>query len=96
MGEPRLTKTFADEIYAHMGRRRMKQKGLAALTGISAATLSRKFKGDYPFDLDDVQRICEALELEPERVLADSRSKCFASFDLRDGTKLTLDEVLAA
>lgn len=99
MDQPRLTEAFGNEIYAHMGRRRLKQKDLAKLTGISAATLSRKFKGDYPFDLDDVEKMCKALELAPEQVLADSRSRCCSPvadfFRLGDGTK-ALDESLAA
>lgn len=54
---------IAGEIRAELGRRNRSARQLAAATGISPATLSRRLQGKKPFDLEELESIAQFLEL---------------------------------
>ena len=59
-----LRETTAEEIRTVLARRRMSGVHLAQLIGRSQSYVSRRLTGETPFDLDDVERIADALEVE--------------------------------
>lgn len=68
-----LRARLAAEIRAEMGRANVRQRGLAAITGISQATLSRKLKahdeGDS-FNVSELERISRALGISLSKLFA--------------------------
>lgn len=52
-----------------MARRNMDQATLAARSGMSAAYLSRRLSAQYVLTLHDVERLADALGMEPERLM---------------------------
>ena len=53
----------AEEIRAHMARRRIKQAQIALVTGKSQSYVSRRLTGDVPFDLDDLENIAALMDV---------------------------------
>lgn len=54
----------AEEVRALLARRRVSGVQLAARIGCSQPYLSRRLNAEITFDVDDLQRIAEALEVE--------------------------------
>ena len=54
---------IAGEIRAELGRQGKNATQLAAATGISPATLSRRLQGKKPFFLEELEAIAQFLEL---------------------------------
>ena len=52
---------LAAEVRAEAARAGISQNKLAHLTGISQSTINRKFKGQKPFDIDDLEKIANVL-----------------------------------
>lgn len=61
----------ADEVRAAMARRRMSQMGLAELLGRSQAFVSRRLTGEIAFNVNDLAKIAEALDV-PLAALVDA------------------------
>ena len=47
----------AEEIRVLMARQRMSGRGLARAAGLNEATVSRRLNAEYPFDVDELERI---------------------------------------
>ncbi|MET8908353.1 helix-turn-helix transcriptional regulator [Micromonospora sp. NPDC004551] len=56
-----LTRAVASEIRAEMARREMTQQALAPLIGMSQQALSRRLRGEHPFDTAELERVANAL-----------------------------------
>lgn len=63
MGTLSLSESVAAEIRALMARRMMTQAELAEKIGVSEMWVSRKARGRQVIDLDDLQRIADALDV---------------------------------
>lgn len=59
-----LSDAVAKEIRVLLVRRDMKQAELATRMGVSEMWLSRRLRGAQPIDLNDLQRIADALSVE--------------------------------
>lgn len=57
-------------IKAQMAMKGMTATRLCELTGITSATMSRKLKGTYAFDLDEIDLICQHLDMDAQQVTA--------------------------
>jgi len=57
-----LAIAVAAEVRAAMGRRRVSGIQLASLTGISQNYIAKRLRDEAPFTLNDIERICIALE----------------------------------
>lgn len=71
----RLREHVAEEIRVLLARKRISAAELARRTGIKQSTMSRRMTGETAFDMDDLELIAEALEVEvtdlmPKRVTA--------------------------
>lgn len=66
---PNLTEQVAEEIRVLLTRRRMSGRQLAAKLGVSQTWLSSRLVGNTPIDLNDLQRIAEALQVNPTDLL---------------------------
>jgi transcriptional regulator with XRE-family HTH domain len=69
----RLREHVAEEIRVLLARRKMSATQLAHITGIKQSSLSRRMTGETAFDMDDLERIADALgvavtDLMPQRV----------------------------
>lgn len=53
----------ASNVRAEAGRRRVSQAALSRMTGISGANLSRRWLGQYPFDVEELAKIAKALNV---------------------------------
>lgn len=60
----RLRESVAEEIRVAMVRKRVRGATLAQQIGRSEAYLSRRLTGNTAFDLDDLQAISDALEMD--------------------------------
>ncbi|SCL43221.1 Cro/C1-type HTH DNA-binding domain-containing protein [Micromonospora pallida] len=75
-----LRHLVAEEIGAHLGRRRMSGAKLARAIERSEMYVSRRLRGETAFDLDDLERIAEVLGvtvtdlLPADKVRPNSRS----------------------
>lgn len=61
---------IAGEVRAHMARQKVTATKLGELTGIAAATLSRKLNGHNGFTLDELLAIGDALDVDVSELLA--------------------------
>lgn len=59
-----LTQRVAEEIRVAMVRKRMSGAGLARALGVSPAWISYRLTGSQPIDLNDLERLAVALEVE--------------------------------
>lgn len=64
-GERRLGPAFAEEVRVLLARKRISAVQLAKLMGVSQPYLSRRLNGTVAFDLDDIERIAEVLDVDP-------------------------------
>lgn len=56
--------TVAEEVRVWLARRRMSGVKLAELIGRSQVYVSRRLRGEVPFDTDDMARVAAALNVE--------------------------------
>lgn len=70
-----LTRTVASGIRAEMARQDLTQQQLAPRVGMSQQALSRRLRGEFPFDTAELDRVASALGVPitaflpvPERV----------------------------
>lgn len=64
MTQPRtLADSVAAEVRAQLARQRMSASALAKALGKSEMYVSRRLRGEMPLDLDDLERIASALEV---------------------------------
>lgn len=61
----RLNDRVAAEVRAELARRQMTQQDLAAIVGMSQASVSERLRGKTMFTLDDIERFATALEVHP-------------------------------
>ena len=59
-----LSETVADRVRALATEKRISGRLLAELTGIPHRTVAKKLAGQHPFDLDDVSKLCGALDVD--------------------------------
>ncbi len=59
-----LSAAVADVVRSLIAERGWSGRQLARETGINQATVARKLREDSPFDLDDLQRISQALSVD--------------------------------
>ena len=64
-----LSEQVAEEIRVLMARRRLRQSQLARLVGENDQWMSVRLRGVQPIDLNDLQRIAEALSVDPISLL---------------------------
>lgn len=57
------TQSVTEEIRVLIARRNINQKVLSAGADIKPATLSRKMKGEHPFDIWELERIAAYFEV---------------------------------
>lgn len=56
-----LTRTIASGIRAEMARQELTQQALAPQIGMSQQALSRRLRGEHPFDTAELERVAAAL-----------------------------------
>lgn len=59
-----LSELVAEEIRALLARRRMSGRALATQLGVSPSWVSYRLTGTQPIDLNDLQRIAAALDID--------------------------------
>jgi transcriptional regulator with XRE-family HTH domain len=64
-----LSTAVAGEVRALMARRQVKQKALAAATGMSQPALSRRLSGELSFDMTELGRVLAHLGEEPTALI---------------------------
>lgn len=70
-----LARAVAAEIRASMGRRRVSGNQLAELTGISKNYIAKRLRDEASFTLNDVERICEALNESFTQLIAQAAAQ---------------------
>jgi DNA-binding Xre family transcriptional regulator len=74
------------EIFKHFKRRmnqkKISQKDLVEIIGVSRTTLHRNFKGDSEMPLSTYLKICEVLDLEPILVPTELNSPKYNYLDV--------------
>lgn len=73
--ERRIAAALGEEIRVVMARRGINVLQLSRLTEISNSTLSTLLKGSSAMDVDQLARICKALDLEPGPFYSDAIAK---------------------
>jgi DNA-binding Xre family transcriptional regulator len=63
--ERRIAAVLGEEIRVVMARRKLNGLQLSKLTGISNSTLATLLNGTAAMDVDQLARICQALDLDP-------------------------------
>ena len=81
-GPPPLRVTIAEEIRALMGRRRMSAVRLGAAIGRSQSYMSRRMTGEIPFDVDDLDAICAALDVPITRLIGVDATRQYSDIAL--------------
>lgn len=64
-----LTTRVAEEVRAELGRQRRSGVWLAAQVGMTQSKFSRRLVGDYPFDLNELERVAAALHVPLSKLL---------------------------
>lgn len=87
--------TIAANVRAWMGRRNVTQTALAAHLGCSQPVVSRRVRGEMPFDTDELIAIAGLLRCDLSDLVENVRSRCFSP-DLAlvpplDGSQLELE-----
>lgn len=67
-----LTRVVASNVRAELGRARMSQSKTATELGISQQALSRRLRGYYPFDTDQLAQLAQLLGVSPASFLVDA------------------------
>lgn len=57
----------------------LKKQDVATSMGISPASLTKRYNGSVPLDLDEVDRLAQALDLDPFDLLAAARHERLAA-----------------
>jgi DNA-binding Xre family transcriptional regulator len=65
-----LSRAVAREISRLLEERAWSGRELARRTGIHYASISRKLAGGSSFDLDDVQKVCAALDVDVAQLIS--------------------------
>lgn len=65
----RLRVAVSEEVRVAMARRRINGVELARRLGVSQAWVSRRLSAETPFDVDDLERIARALDVEPAALI---------------------------
>lgn len=65
-----------------MGRHRMNQTTLAGHLGVSQVSVSRRLRGETPFDIDELVVIAGLFDVTISELTAALRSRCFAAYGL--------------
>lgn len=68
--EPSFRELVAAEVRAHLARRKISGRQLGRLLGESQTWVSRRLNADTPMDVDDLDRVAEALGMSPIELLA--------------------------
>lgn len=58
-----LTQSVAGEVRAHLGRQRLSGRAAAFRLGWTQQYMSRRLTGAVPFDVDDLDRLAELLDV---------------------------------
>ena len=64
-----LTQRVAEEVRALMARRRISQEVAAQAIGRSQSYMSRRAKGEMPFDVTDLERLAKLLDVPVTQLL---------------------------
>lgn len=64
MSEPTLNERVAEEIRVWIARRNISATELARRAGMTQRSISRRITGEKAIDMDDLQRIATALEVD--------------------------------
>jgi len=67
-----LSDQIAEEIRAELGRQRMSQRKLAAMLGVSPAWINFRLTGVQEIGLNDLARICAAINVPVTRIMAEA------------------------
>jgi transcriptional regulator with XRE-family HTH domain len=69
VSQPSLTKSAAAELRAHLARYEIPVGGLAVKMGVSRGWLYRRLNGEHGLSLEDLERICSALDIPVSEIL---------------------------
>lgn len=64
----------AEEIRAHMARRRLSQVYTAAQLGISTSSMSRRLQGESEFTVSELYRLAEIFGIPASKLLKDAEA----------------------
>jgi DNA-binding Xre family transcriptional regulator len=64
------SRTVADEVLAHLARKRLPRTWLTEKTGIPIATMSRRLNAQSAFTIDELVSIAQAFEVPLGDILA--------------------------
>lgn len=91
-GTTALSAQVAEEIRALLARKRRSGRWLAAALGASQTWMSSRLTGATPIDLNDLQRIAEALEVDVVELIARARIQSVVNSPVGNG-KTTVPNV---
>lgn len=87
--------TIAANVRAWMGRRNVTQTALASHLGCSQPVVSRRVRGEMPFDTDELIAIAGLLRCDLSDLVENVRSRCFspelALVPALDGSQMELE-----
>src|SRR6185295_15650483 len=76
-----LREQVAEEVRALLARKMKTGADVAAAIGKSPMYVSRRVRGEVAFDLDDIQKIAEVLEVEIGDLFPDREGRSNRNFD---------------
>ena len=65
----RPSEIVAAEVRAELARRKIPQSGLVAVLGMSEVSVSRRLRGETPFDINELVAVAEFLGVPVARFL---------------------------
>lgn len=68
----------AENVRGWMARRNVTQTALAKRLGCSQPVISRRVRGEIPFDLDELIEIAVVLDIDLSELMDGARSRCFS------------------
>lgn len=60
-----ITERVAAEVRAELARRKLSRRDLESILGLSQPSVARRVNGDTPFNLAELEQICEWLSINP-------------------------------
>ena len=72
-----LTQVVAQNIRAECGRQDMTQTDLAAAMGVNRTTVTRRWRGERQWQLEDLEQVAAVLHVEPWQLLRSARPEGF-------------------
>lgn len=72
MGDRSVVEATADAVRAEAARQRISGVALAKRLGVSQAYMSRRLGGRQPFDIGELARVAEVLDVPLSRLLPDA------------------------